>query len=87
MNHQFDLKAVTWARAAFEDGFPRGEWRKDRCGRWMAWSQFESHESPYGWSIAELPVAALGGLLDLRSAPEAISYLSLGKLTPRVIAA
>ncbi len=45
-------KLLAWDLTLVVLGNDPKQYRKDQCGAWMQWSQFNNYASEYGWVIA-----------------------------------
>lgn len=46
-----DLKDIVWQSARIISGYDATRVRQDACGAWIAYNEFNNHESIFGWEI------------------------------------
>lgn len=46
-----ELKRQIWEKATPVDGYDKNLYRKDSCGAWISYEQFENSKSDLGWEI------------------------------------
>lgn len=46
-----ELKRQIWNKATPVDGYDKNLYRKDSCGAWISYEQFENSKSDLGWEI------------------------------------
>jgi hypothetical protein len=54
-------KALVWSMAKIVPGYDQNEYRKDRCGAWIAWINFGDRNADYGWEIDHIVPVSKGG--------------------------
>ena len=54
-------KRDTWKKGNIILGRPSSEWRKDKCGKVMKWSEHGNRNSNYGWEIDHKRPVVHGG--------------------------
>lgn len=58
-----ELKLAVWKKAKIEEGYNPDLFRKDACGAWISWNQYEVEDNLYGWKIGHIcPPDLLKGL-------------------------
>lgn len=57
-------KIVIWSKAKICLGANAAQWRKDRYGAWICYSQYGNTASPYGWEIDHIFPSSMGGSDD-----------------------
>jgi hypothetical protein len=60
-----DIQAV-WAKGNVDPNNDPDAFRKDRCGAWIAFNQYGSRKSPYGWEIDHIDPHGGDDLRNLR---------------------
>lgn len=46
-----NLKDIAWQAACAVKGYDASRIRQDACGAWIAYADFNKHESMFGWEI------------------------------------
>ncbi|MFM2384062.1 MAG: hypothetical protein RIQ72_634 [Candidatus Parcubacteria bacterium] len=54
-------KILVWNMATIVPEYNQNEYRKDRCGAWIAWTSFGDRDSAYGWEIDHIIPVSRGG--------------------------
>jgi len=67
-------KLNVWDRASIVQGFDSDKYRKDPCGAWMIFDEYDNTDSIYGWEIDHIYPQSL--LEEKNVAPEKINNIS-----------
>lgn len=85
MNWSNEQKLAVWKKGAIVPSNDPVMFRKDQCGAWIKWSDFENRDSEYGWDIDYITPLSTGGsdaLSNLRPLQwQNLAASSLGRLT------
>lgn len=54
-------KKIAWLKARKVEGIDPDMFRKDACGAWIKWAEFENNENPFGWVIEHIFPITKGG--------------------------
>ncbi len=52
---------LVWAKGIIVPSYDERDWRRDRCGAWMKFSDHGNTNSQFGWEIDHMYPASLGG--------------------------
>lgn len=52
---------VVWNKATIVPGYDLNVWRKDKCGKFINYSQHGNRNSDYGWEIDHINPVSNGG--------------------------
>ena len=76
-----NLKDIAWQAARVVKGYDASRIRQDACGAWIAYTDFNKHESMFGWEIDHIyPVFKLRQLgVPERLWNTPLNILSIGK--------
>lgn len=58
-------KKLVWNKGVSIPGYSQDEWRRDKCGTAMQYSQHGNRDSTYGWEIDHINPVANNGSDDL----------------------
>ncbi len=69
LNEPFDeLKILAvWSKAPIIPKHNQNEFRKDRCGAWIKFTDYGNVNSEYGWEIDHVQPVAKGGTDELKN--------------------
>lgn len=59
-----EIKRKVWEKGLIAPGYPKDQVRKDACGAWILWKDYEKHDSPFGWVIDHIYPLALYKLIN-----------------------
>jgi 5-methylcytosine-specific restriction endonuclease McrA len=66
-NGHFDQQTIlaVWNKATIVPGYNQNEYRKDRCGAWIKFADYNNDKADFGWEIDHEKPLAKGGTDDL----------------------
>ncbi|MCI0450611.1 MAG: HNH endonuclease [Chlorobi bacterium] len=59
------VKTNVWEKGSLISGYDASEWRRDKCGRAMKYSEHGNRQHEFGWEIDHIKPVAKGGTDDL----------------------
>ncbi|MDF9407182.1 MAG: HNH endonuclease [Pelotomaculum sp. PtaB.Bin013] len=67
INESFDPRTIlaVWNKATIVPGYNESDYRRDRCGAWIKFSDYGDIDSDFGWEIDHDKPVAKGGADDL----------------------
>ena len=45
------MVAAVWEKARVMNDHDPNTWRKDQCGAWLRWDQYQHKDSEFGWKV------------------------------------
>lgn len=66
MAYSYDVIQAVWKTARAMPHKDPARWRKDQCGAWIHFDQYDNEESEYGWKIARVQPGPGTAIKNLR---------------------
>jgi 5-methylcytosine-specific restriction endonuclease McrA len=60
-NYSENDKVLVWNMGTIVPGYDQNKYRRDRCGAWMAWTEYGNRDSAHGWEIDHIVPISRGG--------------------------